>query len=45
MSVWRELLQDSQDRWETNADYWDDYMGKRVTNFIENLFGRIRKSF
>ncbi|GIN85302.1 class I SAM-dependent methyltransferase [Heyndrickxia sporothermodurans] len=37
MSEWRELLQDSQARWETNADYWDDYMGEESNQFHREL--------
>ncbi|MEH7225387.1 class I SAM-dependent methyltransferase [Bacillus sp. JJ1566] len=37
MSEWKELIQDSQERWEQNADHWDDYMGEESNRFHREL--------
>ncbi len=37
MSEWNELIQDSQERWEKNAEHWDDYMGKESNRFHREL--------
>lgn len=37
LSEWKELIQDSQSRWEKNATYWDDYMGEESNRFHREL--------
>ncbi|MEH7386435.1 class I SAM-dependent methyltransferase [Bacillus sp. JJ1521] len=37
MSQWKELIQDSQERWEKNAEHWDDYMGEESNRFHREL--------
>ena len=37
MSEWTELIQDSQSRWNENAEYWDDYMGEQSNQFHREL--------
>ncbi|MEH7236848.1 class I SAM-dependent methyltransferase [Bacillus sp. JJ1562] len=37
MSEWKELIQDSQERWEKNAEHWDDYMGEESNRFHREL--------
>ncbi|MBS4177465.1 class I SAM-dependent methyltransferase [Lederbergia citrea] len=37
MSEWRELAQDSQSRWNENAEYWDDYLGEQSNQFHREL--------
>jgi 2-polyprenyl-3-methyl-5-hydroxy-6-metoxy-1,4-benzoquinol methylase len=33
LSQWSELNNDSQKRWDKNAEYWDDYMGEESNRF------------
>lgn len=37
MSEWKELIKDSQEKWEQNADHWDDYMGEESNRFHREL--------
>lgn len=37
MGEWQELIQDSQSKWEENAEYWDDYMGEESNRFHREL--------
>lgn len=37
MSEWKELLRDSQSRWDETAEYWDDYMGEESNQFHREL--------
>ncbi|MEH7380965.1 class I SAM-dependent methyltransferase [Bacillus sp. JJ1533] len=37
MSEWKDLIQDSQKRWEMNAEHWDDYMGEESNRFHREL--------
>ncbi|MFD2629643.1 class I SAM-dependent methyltransferase [Oceanobacillus kapialis] len=37
MREWKELIEDSQARWETNAGNWDDYMGGESNRFHREL--------
>ncbi|MFS0821828.1 class I SAM-dependent methyltransferase [Bacillus sp. 1P02SD] len=37
MSEWKELTDESQERWEQNAEHWDDYMGEESNRFHREL--------
>jgi 2-polyprenyl-3-methyl-5-hydroxy-6-metoxy-1,4-benzoquinol methylase len=37
LSEWKELNVDSQNRWNENAEYWDDYMGEESNRFHREL--------
>ncbi|WP_242170552.1 class I SAM-dependent methyltransferase [Priestia koreensis] len=37
MSEWKELIKDSQTRWEQNAEHWDNYMGEASNRFHQEL--------
>jgi 2-polyprenyl-3-methyl-5-hydroxy-6-metoxy-1,4-benzoquinol methylase len=37
LSEWKELINDSQSRWDENAEYWDDYMGENSNQFHREL--------
>ncbi|MGG0716987.1 class I SAM-dependent methyltransferase [Robertmurraya massiliosenegalensis] len=37
MSEWQELIEESKNRWEENAEYWDDYMGEESNRFHREL--------
>lgn len=37
MSQWKELTQDSQARWDMNAEFWDDYIGEESNQFHREL--------
>jgi 2-polyprenyl-3-methyl-5-hydroxy-6-metoxy-1,4-benzoquinol methylase len=37
LSKWKELIKDSQSRWDENAEYWDDYMGENSNQFHREL--------
>ncbi|MED5016742.1 hypothetical protein P9847_05405 [Paenibacillus chibensis] len=33
MSEWKDLIEESKQRWEDNAYHWDDYMGDESNRF------------
>lgn len=37
MTEWKELSKDSQQRWDQNAAYWDDYMGEVSNRFHREI--------
>ncbi|MDR4889777.1 class I SAM-dependent methyltransferase [Fredinandcohnia sp. QZ13] len=37
MSEWKELTDESRERWEQNAEHWDDYMGEESNRFHREL--------
>lgn len=37
MSEWKDLIEESKQRWEDNAYYWDDYMGDESNRFHREL--------
>lgn len=37
LSNWKKLNEESKVRWETNAEYWDDYMGEESNTFHREL--------
>jgi 2-polyprenyl-3-methyl-5-hydroxy-6-metoxy-1,4-benzoquinol methylase len=37
LSKWTELTEDSLDRWEENAEYWDGYMGEKSNRWHREL--------
>ena len=37
MGGWKELTQESQARWDTIAEFWDDYMGGESNRFHREL--------
>ncbi|MCJ8010785.1 class I SAM-dependent methyltransferase [Paenibacillus sp. KQZ6P-2] len=37
MSEWKELIEESKQRWEENAYIWDDYMGNESNRFHREL--------
>jgi len=37
LTQWKELHRESQTRWETNAEFWDDYMGEESNRFHREL--------
>lgn len=37
MSEWKELINNSQKRWDKNAEFWDDYMGDESNQFHREL--------
>src|SRR5690606_24290267 len=34
---WKDLIRESQERWEQNAEHWDDYMGEESNRFHREL--------
>ncbi len=37
MGEWKELVQDTQSRWNENAEFWDDYMGEESNRWHREL--------
>lgn len=37
MKEWKDLTEDSRSRWNTNAGFWDDYMGDESNDFHRTL--------
>jgi 2-polyprenyl-3-methyl-5-hydroxy-6-metoxy-1,4-benzoquinol methylase len=37
LSQWKDLTNDSQNRWDENAEFWDDYMGDESNRFHREL--------
>jgi hypothetical protein len=37
LAQWKDINSESKDRWETNAEFWDDYMGDESNRFHREL--------
>jgi 2-polyprenyl-3-methyl-5-hydroxy-6-metoxy-1,4-benzoquinol methylase len=37
LSEWKDLIKDSQAKWEENAEHWDDYMGDESNRYYREL--------
>jgi 2-polyprenyl-3-methyl-5-hydroxy-6-metoxy-1,4-benzoquinol methylase len=37
MKEWKDFLEDSKNRWESNSAFWDDYMGNESNDFHRDL--------
>jgi len=37
MTEWKQLAEQSRERWEANSEYWDDYMGEQSNRWHREL--------